>query len=162
MTGVLAVWAAAGALTLIGALVVAELASALPRTGGVYVFLRELYSPAVAFLWGWAMFWTMHSGIIAVIAMVFARYVGTFVPLGDAGTRLVAVAAVLLLSAVNYLGVREGSARADGVHRRSRSLAIVLIIARGLRRRRARDGALAAGAAAARRPALRSRVRRSR
>jgi APA family basic amino acid/polyamine antiporter len=128
VAGVLVVWAAAGALTLIGALVVAELASVWPRTGGVYVFLRELYSPAVAFLWGWAMFWTMHSGIVAVIAMVFARYVGTFVPLGDSGTRLVAVAAVLLLSAVNYRGVREGSA-VQAFFTSIKVLAIVLIIA---------------------------------
>lgn len=126
--GVLLVWAASGALTLIGALVIAELASAWPRTGGVYVFLREAYSPAAAFLWGWAMFWTMHSGIVAVIAMVFARYAGTFVPLGDAGTRAVAVAAVLALSAVNYRGVREGSA-VQAVLTSIKVLAIVLIIA---------------------------------
>jgi APA family basic amino acid/polyamine antiporter len=127
VTGVLVVWAAAGLLTLIGALVIAELASAWPRTGGVYVFLRELYSPAVAFLWGWAMFWTMHSGIVAVIAMVFARYVGTFVALGDAGTRVVAVAAVLLLSAINYRGVREGSAL-QALFTSIKVLAIILII----------------------------------
>jgi APA family basic amino acid/polyamine antiporter len=125
--GVLAVWAAAGLLTLIGALTIAELASAWPRTGGVYVYLREIYSPAVAFLWGWAMFWTMHSGIVAVIAMVFARYVGTFVPLGDAGTRAVAVAAVLLLSAVNYRGVREGST-VQAVLTSIKVFAIVVII----------------------------------
>jgi APA family basic amino acid/polyamine antiporter len=108
--GVLAVWLTAGLLTLIGALVVAELASAWPRTGGVYVFLRDAYSPALGFLWGWAMFWTMHTGIIAAIAMVLARYVGTFVPLGPTGTRAVAIGAVALLSAINYVGVRPASA----------------------------------------------------
>ena len=128
VAGVLVVWAASGALTLIGALVIAELASAWPRTGGVYVFLREAYSPAAAFLWGWAMFWTMHSGIVAVIAMVFARYAGTFVSLGDAGTRAVAVGAVLVLSAVNYRGVREGSA-VQAALTSIKVLAIVLIIA---------------------------------
>ena len=87
VAGVLSVWIAAGVLTLFGALVCAELASAFPRTGGVYVFLRETFSPAAGFLWGWAMFWSMHSGIIAAIAMVFARYVGDFVPLGDLGIR---------------------------------------------------------------------------
>ena len=125
--GVLAVWAAAGLLTLIGALVIAELASSMPRTGGVYVYLREIYSPSIAFLWGWAMFWTMHSGIVAVIAMVFARYVGTFIPLGDAGTRVVAVAAVVLLSAVNYRGVREGSTLQAAITS-IKVLAIILII----------------------------------
>ena len=54
--GVFAVWAVSGVLTLFGALVCAELASAYPRTGGVYVFLREIFSPALGFLWGWAMF----------------------------------------------------------------------------------------------------------
>ena len=110
VTGMLLVWAAAGVLTLIGALVTAELASAFPGTGGVYVFLRESYSPAVGFLWCWAMFWSMHTGIIAAIAMVCARYVGFFVPLDDTGMRVVAVAAILVLSAVNYVGVRFGTA----------------------------------------------------
>ena len=70
---VLLVWAVSGVLTLFGALACAELATAFPRTGGVYVFLRETYSPVVGFLWGWAMFWVMHSGIIAAMATVFAR-----------------------------------------------------------------------------------------
>ena len=102
-------WAAAGVLTLIGALVCAELASAYPRTGGVYVFLKEIYAPSLGFLWGWAMFWTMHSGILAAVATVFARYAGYFVPMGDTATRLVAIGAILVLSAINYLGVRLGS-----------------------------------------------------
>jgi basic amino acid/polyamine antiporter, APA family len=107
--GVYVVWIVSGILTLFGALIAAELASAFPHAGGVYVFLREAFSPAVAFLWGWAMFWTMHTGIIAVIAMVFARYVAFFFPVGDTGLRLIAVAAVTALTAVNYLGVRQGS-----------------------------------------------------
>ena len=110
LSGMLLVWAAAGVLTLIGALVTAELASAFPGTGGVYVFLRESYSPAVAFLWCWAMFWSMHTGIIAAIATVCARYVSFFVPLGDTGVRVVAICAILVLSAVNYVGVRYGTA----------------------------------------------------
>src|SRR6266550_7523238 len=109
ISGVFAVWIIAGLLTLFGALCCAELASAFPRSGGVYVFLKETYSPSVGFLWGWAMFWSMHSGIIAAIAVVFARYVGYFVPLGDTGTRLVAIAAILVLSGINYLGVKQGS-----------------------------------------------------
>ncbi len=104
------VWATAGVLTLVGALVAAELTSAFPKTGGVYVFLREAFSPAVGFLWGWAMFWSMHSGIIAAIAMIFARYADFFLGLGDTGTRLVAIAGILALSGVNYVGVRQGSA----------------------------------------------------
>src|SRR3954454_14835439 len=113
--GMLLVWVVAGALTWFGASICAELSSAMPRTGGVYVFLREMFSPAVAFLWGWAMFWSMHSGIIAAIAMVFGRYFATIVPLGDFGIRLVAVAGILLLSVINYLGVRPGSSVQTGL-----------------------------------------------
>jgi basic amino acid/polyamine antiporter, APA family len=108
--GLMLVWLAAGVLTLCGALVCAELASAFPDTGGVYIFLKRTFSPALGFLWGWAMFWTMHSGIIAAIAVMLARYVGYFVPLGENGIRAVAVAAILGLSAINYLGVKPGSA----------------------------------------------------
>ena len=107
--GVLAVWLAAGILTLFGSLVCAELSSVYPRTGGVYVFLKETISPAWGFLWGWAMFWSAHSGIIAASSMIFARYVGFFVPLGDTGIRVVAIGGILLLSFINYLGVRQGS-----------------------------------------------------
>src|SRR5215471_15449411 len=109
IAGVLSVWIAAGVLTLFGALVCAELGSAMPRTGGVYVFLKETLSPACGFLWGWAMFWSAHSGIIAASSVIFARYVAFFVPLGDTGIRAVAIAAILVLSFVNYLGVRQGS-----------------------------------------------------
>jgi APA family basic amino acid/polyamine antiporter len=113
--GMLLVWVVAGALTWFGASICAELTSALPRTGGVYVFLREMFSPAAGFLWGWAMFWSMHSGIIAAIAMVFARYVATIVPLGDLGVRLTAVGGIVGLSAINYTGVRPGSAVQTGL-----------------------------------------------
>jgi APA family basic amino acid/polyamine antiporter len=105
----MAVWLLAGLLTLCGAMACAELASAFPRTGGVYVFLKEGVSPAAGFLWGWAMFWTMHSGIIAAIAVIVARYVGYFTPLSDRGVQGVAIGVILLLSGVNYFGVRQGS-----------------------------------------------------
>ena len=129
-TGVILVWAVSGVLTLFGALVTAELASAFPRTGGVYVFLKQTYTPALGFLWGWAMFWTMHSGIIAAIAVVFGRYVGHFTPLGDSGVRAVAIAAVLALSWINYVGVKQGSILQTGFTF-AKVLAIVVIIAVG-------------------------------
>lgn len=109
-SGVLLVWLAAGVLTLCGALVCAELSAVFPSTGGVYVFLKEIFSPAIGFLWGWGMFWSMHSGIIAAIAVILARYTGYFMPLSEWGVRCVAIAAVLLLSVINYLGVKPGSA----------------------------------------------------
>jgi APA family basic amino acid/polyamine antiporter len=129
--GIALVWALAGVLTLIGALICAELSSAFPRTGGVYVFLRETFGAPVGFLWGWAMFWSMHTGIIAAIAVVFARYVGYFVPLGTTGVRLVAVAAILGLSAFNCLGIRHGS-RLQTIVTAAKVAAIALLIVAGL------------------------------
>jgi APA family basic amino acid/polyamine antiporter len=128
---VIAAWIASGVLTLFGALACAELASAFPRTGGVYVFLRDTYSPLLGFLWGWAMFWTMHSGIIAAGAVVFARHAAVFVPLEDRGIRAVAVGMIALISAINYTGVRFGS-RLQTAFTAGKLLAVVLIVTLGM------------------------------
>jgi basic amino acid/polyamine antiporter, APA family len=127
---VLLVWLTAGALTLIGSLVCAELASIFTRTGGVYVYLKDSLHPLVGFLWGWAMLLTMHSGIIAAVATVFARYLGYFVPLSPAGSKAVAVGVILLLSAINLIGVRQAS-RVQTVFTAAKMLAIVLIVVMG-------------------------------
>ncbi|MGH9393301.1 MAG: APC family permease [Terriglobales bacterium] len=111
----LAAWAAAGALTLAGALTCAELARQFPQTGGVYIFLRETLSPGVAFLWGWAMFWLMHSGIIAAIAIIAARYCGFTAALGEPAIRSLAIAFILLFSGLNYRGLRPAAAAQVGL-----------------------------------------------
>ncbi|HEU5186206.1 MAG TPA: amino acid permease, partial [Gemmatimonadaceae bacterium] len=129
--GIALVWALAGMLTLIGALICAELASAFPRTGGVYVWLRDVFGRPLGFLWGWAMFWSMHTGIIAAIAVVFARYLGYFIPLGTTGIRIVAVMAILGLSAFNCLGIRHGS-RLQTIVTGAKLAAIALLTVGGL------------------------------
>lgn len=131
VSGVLLVWLAAGLLTLIGSLVCAELASTFTRTGGVYVYLSEAFHPMLGFLWGWAMLLTMHSGIIAAIATVFARYTGFFFPLGERGSRAVAIAVILVLSAVNYVGVKHGS-RVQTWFTAGKVLAILAIVIMGV------------------------------
>jgi basic amino acid/polyamine antiporter, APA family len=124
---IMLVWLACGVLTLFGAMVCAELASAFPHTGGLYIFLRETFSPLAGFLWGWAMFWIMHTGIIAIVAMVFARYTAYFVPVGDTGIRAIAVIVILGLSALNYVGVRAGS-RVQTVLTCAKILAISVVV----------------------------------
>ena len=109
-SGVILAWLVSGVLTLCAALVCAELARLFPETGGVYVFLKQIYSPALGFLWGWTMFFVMHAGILAAIAVVLARYLGYFFGFGDSGVRLLAMAAILLVSVIQYLGVKPGSA----------------------------------------------------
>jgi APA family basic amino acid/polyamine antiporter len=108
--GVILAWLVSGLLTLCAALVCAELSWLFPETGGVYVFLKRIYSPSLAFLWGWGMFWVMHAGILAAIAVVLARYAGYFLGLTDSGIRWLAIAAILFVSFIQYLGVKPGSA----------------------------------------------------
>jgi basic amino acid/polyamine antiporter, APA family len=128
---VLLAWSVSGVLTLFGALACAELSSAFPRTGGVYVFLKETYAPVAGFLWGWAMFWVMHSGIIAAMATVFGRYAAFFVPIGDRGIRAVAVSAIVAISALNYVGVKRSST-VQTAFTIGKVIAVALIVVVGL------------------------------
>lgn len=109
ITSVFMVWLISGILTFFGALVCAELASIFTQSGGVYIYLKEAYSPSMGFLWGWAMFWSVHSGIIAAISVIFARYAAYFFPMSKGAVKAAAIAAILILSAINYLGVKQGS-----------------------------------------------------
>src|SRR5580658_1899720 len=111
--GVLAAWALGGALTLAGALTFAELGVAMPRAGGMYVWLSEAYGGLVGVLHGWAYFLVVATGAIAALAIVFAEYVGYFVPLGPTGTKLVALGALAVLAGVNVVGVRVAAAVGD-------------------------------------------------
>src|ERR1051326_3873302 len=108
--GAALVWLVSGVLTLCAALVCAELAWLFPETGGVYVFLKRMYSPALGFLWGWGMITVMHTGILSAIAVVLGRYAAAFFGWGEVGVRTLAVAAILVVSLVQYMGVKLGSA----------------------------------------------------
>jgi APA family basic amino acid/polyamine antiporter len=72
-------WALAGLLTITGALCCSELATMMPRAGGVYVFLREAYGSAMGFLYGWTLFLVIQTGTIAAVAIAFAKFLGVFV-----------------------------------------------------------------------------------
>ena len=73
-------WALAGLLTITGALCCSELATMMPRAGGVYVFLREAYGHSIGFLYGWTLFLVIQTGTIAAVAIAFAKFLGVFVP----------------------------------------------------------------------------------
>src|SRR5262250_694442 len=73
-------WTIAGLLTMTGALCCSELATLMPRAGGVYVFFREAYGPAMGFLYGWTLFLVIQTGTIAAVAIAFAKFLGVFVP----------------------------------------------------------------------------------
>ncbi|MFL5560470.1 MAG: APC family permease [Gemmatimonadaceae bacterium] len=122
----LVAWALAGVMTLTGALCCAELAAMMPRAGGQYVFLREAYGPATAFLFGWALLLVIQTGTIAAVAVAFANFAGVLVPwisgthyvvepvvigrfaLSLSTQQLVAIASILLLTWANTLGLRTG------------------------------------------------------
>jgi len=72
-------WVIAGLLTMTGALCCSELATMMPRAGGVYVFFREAYGPAMGFLYGWTLFLVVQTGTIAAVAIAFAKFLGVFV-----------------------------------------------------------------------------------
>jgi basic amino acid/polyamine antiporter, APA family len=106
---VLAAWAAGGAVALSGAFAYAELGQLLPRAGGQYVYLREAWHPVAGFLYGWALLFMIETGAMAAVAITFAEYALRLAGHPNASPRALAVATILLLSAVNYVGVKPGS-----------------------------------------------------
>ena len=79
-TLLLAAWVLGGVLSIAGGLTYAEMAAMFPRSGGVYVFLREAYGGLTAFLYGWASFLVVISGALAAVAVGFADYLSYFIP----------------------------------------------------------------------------------
>ncbi len=116
-------WGITAVMTVIGALSYGELAAAMPRAGGQYVFLREAFGPVFAFLYGWTMFLVIQTGTIAAVVVAFAKFAGIFVswvssgrqlvPLllgyGVSSQQLVAILVVALLTWVNCRGLRAGA-----------------------------------------------------
>jgi basic amino acid/polyamine antiporter, APA family len=105
----LGVWALGGALSFIGALCYAELASAYPRSGGDYVYLKRAFGPWCGFLFGWSQLAAVLAANTGMMAFVFADYAGGLLQIENSSTRAwLAVAAVSVLSALNLLGSIAG------------------------------------------------------
>jgi APA family basic amino acid/polyamine antiporter len=104
----LAVWLVGGVLAMFGAFTLAELSGLMPHTGGLFVFLEKAFSPLWGFLYGWALFLVIQTGTIAALGVAFATYLGHFWPLSDLEIKLVAVASIIVLTALNCRGVRLG------------------------------------------------------
>jgi APA family basic amino acid/polyamine antiporter len=106
---ILAAWLAGAAIALAGAFAFAELATLFPRAGGQYVYLREAYHPLVAFLFGWASLVMIQGGGLAAVAITFAQYALRLVGRGAELAAAWAAAAIAVVAAVNYAGVKPGS-----------------------------------------------------
>ena len=122
-------WGVAGALTIAGALSYGELSAMMPQAGGMYVYLREAYSPMWGFLYGWTLFSVIQTGTVAAVAVAFARFAGVLWPtvsesryiLGPvhvstryafslSTAQLLAIGIIALLTFANTLGLRYGKA----------------------------------------------------
>ncbi len=108
-TSILGVWLFAGVASFFGALACAELGAALPSTGGQYVYLREAYGPLGGFLYGWTMFMVARTAQVSWMAVTFSLYISYFVPLTPVASKLLGIAAIVVLAAINYRGVSGGA-----------------------------------------------------
>jgi APA family basic amino acid/polyamine antiporter len=105
----LLVWLLMGAMALCGALCYGELAARYPEAGGGYVYLREAYGPAAAFMYGWMAFLVMDPGLTAALAVGLATYAGVGFNLSPWGLRILAVVTIIIIALVNIRGVRLGA-----------------------------------------------------
>src|SRR5437762_2388529 len=108
-SAIIIIWIVAGVLSYFGALAYAELGAMMPATGGQYVYLREAYGPACAFLCGWVFVLAVIPGGTAFLATGFSIYLDHFIPLTPLMRNIVSLALVAVLSAINYIGVTEGA-----------------------------------------------------
>jgi len=146
----LVAWAVTAALTILAALSYGELAAMLPQAGGVYVFLREAYSPLWGFLYGWTLFAVIQTGTIAAVAVAFARFLSVLVPsisesnylippihistgyaFSLSTAQLVGIAVIVLLTWTNSRGLEYGKI-VQNVFTTAKVSAIAALILAGL------------------------------
>jgi len=137
-------WIITGVVTTIAALSYGELAGMRPKAGGQYVYLREAWNPLTGFLYGWTLFMIIQSGTIAAVAVAFAKFTSVFLPSlsekhilfslagrGVSAAQLVAIASVIILTAVNIRGIKEGKIVQD-IFTFIKIAALLLVIVLGL------------------------------
>ncbi len=146
----LVVWLVTSALTLVGALSCGELAGMMPRAGGIYVYLREAFSPLWGFLFGWTLFLVIQTGTIAAVAVAFSRFLGVLVPtisptqwivppinisssyaVSLSTQQLMAVAVILFLTCVNTRGLKLGKL-VQNVFTSAKTLSLVALVVIGV------------------------------
>jgi len=150
----IAIWVGAGIVSLIGALINAEITGLIPRAGGQYVYFREMYGSFIAYIYGWSTFSVIQTGSIAAIAYIFSGYLEYFFPaphlsayweawgfsipiagvnvldlypLKDIGLKMMTIILIMFLSIVNYFGVAFGG-MVNNIFTTLKSIAIAVII----------------------------------
>jgi APA family basic amino acid/polyamine antiporter len=140
----LVVWGVTTIMTVMAALSYGELASMLPHAGGIYVYLREAYSPLFGFLYGWTFFLVIQCGTIAAVAMAFAKFTGVLLPVISESntlldlsifkfnsTQLLAIMMILFLTWINTRGIKEGK-RVQNVFTYSKVFILLVFIVIGI------------------------------
>ena len=111
-TAILAAWIVGAIIASSGALCLAELAAAYPKTGGIYIFLRRAYGPSVSFLYSWAKFLIMRPGTLAIMAVAFAVWFMDFLGMDGQAypwvKKTLAISTAVLVTVINITGVRTG------------------------------------------------------
>jgi APA family basic amino acid/polyamine antiporter len=126
-------WLLGGIITLAAGLTVAEIAAAMPRTGGLYAYLSEIYGRIWGFLLGWVQTLIYTPGAMAAQAIVFTTQLTLFFPMSPGTQKLVALAAIALLVGLNCLSTKQGGAL-QAVATVGKLVPIILIIVVGLLR----------------------------
>ncbi|WP_129595807.1 APC family permease [Anaerophilus nitritogenes] len=135
--GILA-WVAGGIITLASALTIAEIASAIPKTGGLYIYLEELYGEIWGFLLGWVQTVIAYPAAIGALAIAFATFSSYFVPLDNFGQKILATCSLGFLLVMNIISTRYGGI-IQIISTIGKLLPIVVIIVVGLIKGEAHD-----------------------
>jgi APA family basic amino acid/polyamine antiporter len=101
-------WVAGGVITLASALAIAEIAAAIPKAGGLYTYLTELYGETFGFLLGWVQTIISYPASVAALAIAFSTYAGFFLPMNDVQQKILAVAVLAFILLMNILSTKYG------------------------------------------------------
>ena len=127
---VLLAWVMGGAVSLVGALCYAELATTYPHTGGDYHYIRRAFGRRLAFLFAWARMSVIQTGSIAILAFIAGDYASHMVPLGPYSSAVYAALIVAVITLVNVAGVRQGKL-AQNVLTSAELLGLLVVVAAG-------------------------------
>jgi len=145
--GILA-WVAGGIITMASGLTIAEIAAAIPKTGGIFVYLKELYGEKWAFLFGWVQTVIYVPGSVAALAIVLATQATNFVPMSSLEQKLFAILMLLVITTANVLSTKLAS-KIQFVSTIAKLIPLIIIIAIGLIKGTAHSFSLPVGSAAA-------------
>ncbi len=137
-------WVVSGLITVFAALSYGELAGMMPNAGGQYVYLKRAYHPVIAFMYGWTVFTVIQTGVIAAVAVAFAKYSGIFIPFFDEkniflqigsfkikNAQVLAIGLIVLLTYLNMQGLKNGKL-IQRIFTSAKLLALLLLIIAGI------------------------------